>query len=276
MSSRGGALRPFTAIAVLAAAGVMSGLGVVRGQTQARPAAPTGYLSQAQMPDVARIVPPAPSSDDSRFNADMAVYRLTRSMQGSPRWLMAQSDDQLGTVGLFKAFGCVLGVAITRENAPLVTSFVARANVDSSRASTVLKNLYQHKRPFQVVDGPVCVTPETKDALTRNPDYPSGHTTSGWETGLVLAQLAPDLTTPILARARAFGQSRIVCGVHNMSAVEAGWMTATAVFAAQQSSDEFQADLKAAKAELARLRQTGSVDAATCSAEAALVAKDPF
>lgn len=52
-----------------------------------------------------------------------------------------------------------------------------------------------------------------------------------------------------------------MCGVHNLSAVEAGWMTATSVFAAQQSSEEFQQAVKAARA---------------CAAETALLAKDPF
>ena len=188
---------------------------------------------------------------------------------------MAQSDDEVTTAGLFKAFRCALGANLTRDNAPLVTSLVMRANADSSRASNGLKEFYQHKRPYQVVDGPVCVTPETKEILTKNPDYPSGHTTAGWETGLVLSQLAPERTTQILARARAFGQSRVVCGVHNLSAVEAGWMTATAVFTAQLGSEEFQAAVKAAKAELATLRNAGPVDPKMCAQETALLA-NPF
>jgi acid phosphatase (class A) len=37
-----------------------------------------------------------------------------------------------------------------------------------------------------------------------------------------MAELAPDGATEILVRARAFGESRLVCGVHNLRAVEAG------------------------------------------------------
>jgi acid phosphatase (class A) len=48
-----------------------------------------GFLSPEKMPDVLRIVPAAPATGDSRFTADMAVYRATRSLQGSPRWAMA-------------------------------------------------------------------------------------------------------------------------------------------------------------------------------------------
>ena len=246
------------------------------GQTPPSRPAVIGFLSSTQLPDVIRIVPAAPAPDDSRFVADMAVYRATRVFQDSPRWALAQSDDDVTTAGLFKAFRCVLGANITPDNAPQLTALVRRANADSSRASTVLKEFYQHKRPFQVVDGPVCVSPETKAALSRNPDYPSGHTTASWETGLVLSAVVPERTTAMLTRARAYGQSRVVCGVHNLSAVEAGWMTATAVFAAQQGSDEFRQAVTAARAELSALRGAGSVDPAVCAAEAALIAKDPY
>jgi acid phosphatase (class A) len=88
--------------------------------------------------------------------------------------------------------------------------------------------------------------------------------------------LAPDVATSLLARARAFGESRIVCGVHNMSAVEAGWMTATTVFAVQHASAAFRADLDAAKTELSTLRRGASVDAAVCAMELKTLAKDPF
>lgn len=241
-----------------------------------RPAAVTGYLSPARMPDVLKIVPAAPAVDDSRFTADMAIYRATRALEGSPRWELAQSDDEVTTAGLFKAFRCALGVAVTPQNAPLVTTLVRRANTDASRASNVLKQYYQHKRPYQIADGPVCVTPQTKDALSRNPDYPSGHTTASWEAGLVLAEVAPERATAILTRARAFGQSRVVCGVHNMSAVQAGWMTASIVFAAQHGSDEFVEAVKAARAEFASLSQTSPVEPGMCASETALLAKDPF
>ena len=246
------------------------------GQNAARVPAPTGYLSASEMPNVIRIVPAAPSTGDSRFSADMAIFRATRSLEGSLRWVIAQADDDSSTTGLFRAFHCSLGVMLTPESAPRVTTLMTRANADASKANSVLKEFYQHKRPFQVADGPVCVTPAVKATLEQNPDYPSGHTTAGWETGLVLAELTPEVATSLLARARAFGESRIVCGVHNTSAVEAGWMTATVVFAAQNASAAFHADLDTAKSELAALRRGASIDAPACAREAETLAKDPF
>ena len=227
------------------------------------------------MPDVVRIVPPAPATGDNRFTADMAIFHSTRALEGSPRWTLAQSDDNVSLAGLYKAFSCSLGITLTRDNAPKTNALISRANQDSSVASNILKQLYQHKRPFQVDEANVCVSPQGKAALEKSPDYPSGHTTGGWETGLVLSELAPDAATAILARARAFGQSRVVCGVHNASAVEAGWMTATAIFAAQNASPAFRADVEAARSELAALR-ANSAKPEGCALEEKTLSKNPY
>jgi acid phosphatase (class A) len=242
------------------------------------PAAPrvAGYLTSAQTSDVIRIVPAAPAMGDPRFEADMAVFHATRSLEGSPRWALAQSDDNLSVAGLLNAFACALGLALTPENAPKITALINRANEDSYLASDVIKKHYKHKRPFQLAEGAVCVSPQGKAALEKSPDYPSGHTALSWETGLILAQLSPANAVNVLARARAFGQSRVVCGVHNLSAVEAGWMTATAVFAMEQASPEFRKDLEAAGTELAALRTASKFKPAGCEAEGQLLAKDPY
>lgn len=236
----------------------------------------TGYLTASQTSDVIRIVPAAPNTGDPRFEADMAIFRATRSLQGSARWALAQSDDNLSVAGLLNAFACSLGLALMPENAPKITGLINRANEDPYMASDVIKKHYQHKRPFQLAEGAVCVSPQSKAALERSPDYPSGHAVLSWETGLILAELSPGHAVEVLARARAFGQSRVVCGVHNLSAVEAGWLTATAVFAMQQNSSEFRKDLEAARTELASLRAAATAKPSRCEEEAQLLAKDPY
>jgi acid phosphatase (class A) len=236
----------------------------------------SGYLTAAQTSDVVRIVPPAPATGDARYQADMSIFHATRSLEGSPRWTLAQSDDNLSIAGLLHAFRCALGLTLTPEKVPKLVALISRANSDAYEASGVIKTRYQHKRPFQVAEGDVCLSPLGKAALERSPDYPSGHTALSWETGLILAELDPEAAADILARARAFGQSRVVCGVHNASAVEAGWMTATSVFAMQQSSPEFHRDFDAARAELANLRARPESKTAACEAEAEMLSKNPY
>ncbi len=89
-------------------------------------------------------------------------------------------------------------------------------------------------------------------------------------SALILANLEPDRAQPILQRGRAFAESRFICGVHNESAVEAGMLSASATMAVVQTKPEYQADLAAARSELAALRATGQQPTG-CDAEAALI-----
>ena len=92
--------------------------------------------------------------------------------------------------------------------------------------------------------------------------------------GLILAEVAPDRAAEILGRARSYGESRVVCGVHYESDVQAGRVAASAVFSALQAEPAFQRDLAAVKAELAALRHAGGVfpGAPECRIEADAVA----
>ena len=255
---------------------VFAAAGLLWSQSAAAPAQVRGYLTPERTSSVVRIVLPAPTTGDARYQADMAIFHATRSLEGSARWILAQADDNLSMAGLLYAFRCALGVTLTPADAPKLTAMLARANADAGAAANVIKMRYQHKRPFQVAEGDVCVSALGKAVLERSPDYPSGHTAVSWETGLILAELVPEAASDVLARARAFGQSRIVCGVHNTSAVAAGWMTATSVFAMEANSTEFHKDFDAARTELTALRAQAKSKPAGCEAEAETLSKSPY
>src|SRR5690606_11616359 len=141
--------------------------------------------------------------------------------------------------------------------------------VDVRNAVSASKQHYQRQRPFMVDRGAVC---QPRDELAKSFDYPSGHTSWGWAAALLLAEADAANTAAIVERGRAYGESRIVCGAHNASAVEAGRITATSVIAALHGNGEFRDDIAAARSELKALRQTGSVpDAAECVAEKTLL-----
>ena len=112
--------------------------------------------------------------------------------------------------------------------------------------------------------------------MATNASYPSGHAMIGWAWALVLSELAPDRTNALLQSGREFAQSRVICGVHNASAIEAGRMNASIVVAALHGDATFRADLDAAREEMAANVAAGGTDAAVCSHEAALIAKTPW
>ena len=186
---------------------------------------------------------------------------------------MAQGD--VNSAGIVKGMSCAIGVELTPQNAPKTTALLFRAARDVSTATNHPKDIYKRQRPYLIDEGPICV--DKTDDLARSPDYPSGHNTWGWTVGLILAELAPDRATEILSRAKAFGEGRLVCGVHNLSAVEAGRMNGSIVVAALHGSAEFRKDMDAARKEVAAARKAGPTpDRAMCAKEAELVAKSPY
>jgi acid phosphatase (class A) len=175
---------------------------------------------------------------------------------------------------MLRDFSCAAGADLNETSAPRLTAMLRKLGPDILAAVSRPKALYQRKRPYLIDEGEICVARSAD--LTRNPDYPSGHATWGWTIGLLLAELAPDRATPILSRARAFGESRVVCGVHNASAVEAGQMNAAALVAALHGEAAFRADLDGARAEMTALRGGPEPEPRACALEAALTAHRPW
>ncbi len=225
-----------------------------------------GYLGEAT-PDTSIVVAPAPQPGSPQAEADRAVFLATRALEGTPRWDMAVADNNSRAVG--KAFACSLGAEVTLLGAPKTAKLFLKVAPDLTAAVDRPKAVYARKRPYFVDEGKVCVARDKE--LDDSFDYPSGHSSWGWAVGLILAELAPDRSAQILQRARAFGESRVVCGVHNASSVEAGRLNGTAVVAALHGSADFRADMEEARVEIAALRAKGK-PLEGCEAEAEILA----
>jgi acid phosphatase (class A) len=166
---------------------------------------------------------------------------------------------------MLKTFSCAVGAELTSESAPKLTALLSRVGLDVGRQVASVKDVFKRKRPYLIDEGSICVP--KSEALAGSPDYPSGHATWGWAVGLILAELAPDRATPILIRGRAFGESRVVCGVHSPSAVEAGRTNGSAMIAALHGDPQFRADLEAARLEVEAARKAAGAQPAACAAE---------
>jgi acid phosphatase (class A) len=170
-----------------------------------------------------------------------------------------------------EAFSCALDAPITREAMPNLYTLMQRTLSDAGHATGAAKQRYGRTRPFVENKARSC-TPEDEAWLARNGSYPSGHTSIGWTWALILAEIAPERVDAILSRGYAFGQSRVVCGVHWQSDVDAGRVIAAGVVARLHADPVFQAQLAAAKKELADVRAKGMKPARDCRAEAAALA----
>jgi acid phosphatase (class A) len=256
------------AIAVLLSLIVVAAPGVAAGHKT-----PTGYLKPGDI-DVVAVLPPAPVAGDPRYDSDRAMFLKTRKLIGSPRWAMATNDVQYGNEAMLHDFSCAAGVTLTVKNARKLTWLMDRAGRDTQKQTNIAKDTFKRLRPFQIDEGDIC---QSKEDLAKSFDYPSGHTTGGWTWAMVLADVLPERATAILARGRAYGESRIVCGAHNASAVEAGRLSATVTLEAVRNKAAYKKDVKAAQAEIRALRKSRKAGKPlACEAEAALVSQDIF
>lgn len=257
-------------LAMLAAAAAVVTLGADPAPAP-KPAPAKSYLGDGG-PDALKILPPAPVAGTIRYEADRKMYLSTRKYEGTPRWALALNDDS-GALYV-KDLSCALGVELTPQNAPKFLSMIPRISRDSSHSTNIPKDFYKRLRPFLVDKGATCI--DQAGDIKNSFDYPSGHNTYSWTVGLILAELAPDRATEILVRARAYGESRMICGVHNMSAVEAGRTNGSIVVAGLHGSEEFRQDMEVARKEIAAARKAGPVpDASMCAKEAELL-KSPY
>ena len=247
--------------------------GAAVAQAPQAPKPPSGGYLGASAPDTYRILPQAPVKGTVRYDADRKAFKNTRNLKDTPRWALAITD--VNQFAMPKHMACALGVELTTQNAPKTMALLTKMAPDVSYATNHPKDIYQRKRPYLIDEGPICVNKDP--ALAASPDYPSGHATWGWAVALVLAELAPDRATEILIRGRAFGESRMVCGVHNMSAVEAARTNASALVAGLHGSAQFRADMDAAREEVAKARAAGPApDPAACAQEAELTKSAPY
>ncbi len=227
----------------------------------------SGYLPPGEALDVASLIGPSPTQGSGTQAGDIATFRATRALQGGARWALATRDAVYGPEAMLQDFSCAVGVQLTPANSPVLDRMLTRVGVDAAGAASRSKKVFKRPRPFVDNEGPICVAKDP--SLVRSYSYPSGHSTYSWTVGLVLADAAPDRITQILGRARAYGESRVVCGVHYESDVQAGRIAASAVFLALQAQPEFERDLAMARSQLAALRNTGgpAPDAQQCRVE---------
>ncbi len=142
---------------------------------------------------------------------------------------------------------------ITRKKTPELYRLVTKMREDTGDLATrSAKDYYMRTRPFAFYHQATC-RPEEESVLSTNGSYPSGHTSIGWATALVLAEINPARQGEILKRGYEMGQSRVICGYHWQSDVTAGRLVGAAIVARLHAEPAFVDQLQKAKAEYLRL-----------------------
>lgn len=208
-----------------------------------------GYLSPDSLDGKALLGPP-PAEGSLRWQSDRQTYEETRKLEGSARWTTAIQDNDIWSAKALDRFSCAAGVELGPKTTPALWKLLHRIELDVRTIGTPAKNFYNRSRPMIGDDKPICIPREPW--MKANASYPSGHAMVGWSWGLILTQLKPERADGLLAAGKAIGDSRVICGVHYASDVEAGRTLAAAMVAREMADPEFQRDLAGARSDIAK------------------------
>jgi acid phosphatase (class A) len=229
----------------------------------------TPYLAPGSF-DVIHLLPPPPVSGSPAEQRDVEAVVQLQKASSPERMKLAEKD---ATNGL-NAFQTVLSPSFELKNLPIVAAFFGKVGRDVQFATAMGKDCWERPRPF-VLDSrvhppgmmkeqtlnrpgepntaphdPASPCPPLMPAPAYSYSYPSGHSTFGAMSAILLADMVPEKRSELYTRGWQFGESRIVGGVHYPSDVEAGRIDATAMVAVMMLNRDFQSDLAAARAEL--------------------------
>jgi acid phosphatase (class A) len=191
--------------------------------------------------DLTKLLAPAPAPDSAEQKRDLAAVLAAQTTRTKAQGERALADATGGTF----VFADVLGPNFNAERAPAVAVLFAKVRGDAAVAFSAGKDAWNRPRPF-------VVSPEV-DPLGERPggsSYPSGSSTAGYLTAIILADMLPERAAAIYARGRELGDERVILGVHFPSDIEAGRFAATALAAALMQDAAFIKEFAAAQAEL--------------------------
>lgn len=191
--------------------------------------------------DLTKLLAPAPAPDSAQQKRDLADVLAVQKARTSAQAERALADATAGTFG----FADVLGPNFNAQRLPAVTALFDKIRGDAAVAFSAGKNAWNRPRPFEVSTdvNPVGERP-------GGSSYPSGSSTNGFVTAIVLAAMVPEKADALYARGREFGDDRVILGVHFPTDVEAGRFAATALATALMQDPAFQREFAAAKSEL--------------------------
>ena len=217
------------------------------------------FLLEGDVPNSYLLLPPPPDGASITFLNDQARYTWGKTMRNTPRGDQAVTDARVEGNGVPEAFSEAFGVDICQDETPEILKLVIGMREDAGDLGTrEAKNYYNRQRPFSFYEEDTC-NPEQQQELSTNGSYPSGHTSIGWATALVLAEINPERQNEILKRGYEMGESRVICGYHFQSDVDAGRITGAVTVARLHADPAFQKQLEKAKTEFKQLKKAGKV-----------------
>jgi acid phosphatase (class A) len=200
-------------------------------------------LLDASRYDASKFLPPPPVAESAATQSELAELRAIAASADAGHRAAAARDARDETPDIFNG-----AIGFDVATAPQTRKLLQLVADEEEGDSKVAKEFFHRDRPY-TIDSTLKTCTPVKPGKASN-SYPSGHATLGFSMGLVLAQLLPSKAQAILARAYAYAENRLVCGVHYRSDIVAGQQFGTVLALRLMENAVFQAQMAAARVEL--------------------------
>jgi len=207
------------------------------------------YIERENQPDGGIFLPAPPDTASVAYIDDFVQWQWGKSIRMTERGERASQESASSTAEMARIFSEALGLKISRSETPAIYNLITRSYHTAEQASKNPKEKYMRIRPVIQYNEIPTGRYDQLESLRTSGSYPSGHTTRGMATALVLAEMAPEYCDTILRRGFEYGESRIIVSAHYQSDVNAGYMCGAACVAAMHSVPDFWADMEAARKE---------------------------
>ena len=214
----------------------------------------TVYVFLKDMPDAGIYLPPPPDMTSTTYADDFAQWQWGKTVRPTQRGQQANDDSQWGIKGMVRVFSDILGFEISKEKSPAIYKLLYNVLWTENESTHNAKRKYMRTRPFAQYNEHTWGRFDNERELRFNGSYPSGHTSLGWSTALVLAEMVPELQDTLLRSGFQYGESRVIVGAHYQSDVDAGYLCGSTAVAVMHASEYFQKDLEAARKEYCKIK----------------------
>lgn len=231
-----------------------------------------GYLSPGVVARLVQAVPPAPVAGSAQDTADRVASARFTALEDTDRWLMATAHAELRPPLALQHFDCALGVRLGSAETPTLDRMMAKVFHDAQAAVVLAQAQARGRRARPVAEDPARRACQTlTPAMRRSPSAPSAGAAVGTAYAEALALIAPDRAAAVRRIGHEIGVSRQICAMDYPSDGLAGEALGRAVVAEIVATPDFQAEIAAARDELAAARATGRTNPG-CAAERAALA----
>ena len=205
----------------------------------------TLHVLTPEQVDPSRLLPPPSKDGSDQQKADLAEVQRVYKNRGPERHAQAEWDDKHESVELFFA---TLGPKFDLAKLPKTAKLLEVVDNEQSVVANIAKRYFLRNRPWAI--DPSLVACDYKPNAAPLTSYPSGHATLSYSEGYILAALMPEKAQPILARASEYAYSRLVCGAHYGTDIEASHVLGTELVMMMLQNPGFAAQVEASRAEL--------------------------